>query len=366
MAELCEAFGISRKTGYKFLGRYRAWGWEGLADRSRAPGGHPNRTSEQVVRRIVGVRKKFPTWGSKKILAWLARKEPELALPARSTTDEILKRCGLVEARRRRRRVTASARPLTHADAPNRVWPVDFKGHFSVGGQRCDPLTITDAYSRFLITCKAFTIPKLKEVWSAFERTFREYGLPDVIRSDNGTPFASTGIEGLSSLSVWWVRLGITPERIDLGKPQQNGRHERLHRTLQQETANPPRRTMRAQQLSFTKFRRIYNHERPHEALDMRTPSELYHPSTRPYPRKLAELEYPAEYEVRLVRKNGSIKWHGQSVFVSEALRGQHLGLEPSGGGTFAVHFGPLRLGVFHEASGVVISPRRPRRAKSD
>lgn len=356
MTELCSAFGISRKTGYKYVARHDEEGLEGLVDRSRAPREHPNRTAGEVVDRIVRLRGRHPTWGSKKILAWLTVHEPKLALPARSTTDEILKRHDLVRPRRRRRRCSPTEKPLSHADAPNRVWPVDFKGHFRVGSrERCDPLTITDAFSRYSIECRALTLPTLEDVQKCFESTFREYGLPERIRSDNGTPFASTGIAGLTRLSVWFVRLGVVPERIEPGKPQQNGRHERFHLTLKEETATPPKQTIRAQQLAFTRFRRTYNEERPHEALDMRTPAELYEPSTRPYPSKLPELEYPGGVKVRRVRKNGSIKWHGRPVFLGEALRGQAVGLEPVGDGTFEVHFGPLALGVFHEDSGVVI-----------
>lgn len=367
MTELCAAFGISRKTGYKCLERYGEAGVEGLKDRLRAPRRHPNRTSEEVVRRILRVRGKYPRWGSKKILAWLRVHEPDLALPVRSTTDEILKRHGLVEPRQRRRRATPSAQPLIEADAPNRVWPVDFKGHFCVGdGQRCDPLTITDGCSRFALECKALTLPKLEDVQKCFVRVFCEYGLPDVILSDNGTPFGSTGIGGLTRLSVWLVRLGVQPMRIEPGKPEQNGRHERFHLTLKQETADPPKQTIRGQQRAFTRFRRSYNEERPHEALDMRTPAELYEPSSRPYPRRLPDMEYPSGVDVRRVRKNGSFKWASHSVFLGEALRGQDVSLEPLGDGTFKVHFGMLLLGTFHEASGVVIpTPCRAQRSRS-
>ena len=349
------------------LSRYEEAGSAGLMDRTRAPRGHPNRTPEEVARRILRVRRKFHTWGSKKILAWLSVHEPELALPARSTTDEILKRHGLVEPRRRRRRATPSEKPLVEADVPNRVWPVDFKGHFRVGdGRRCDPLTITDACSRYSLECKALTLPKLEDVQECFVRVFREFGLPDVILSDNGPPFGSTGIGGLTRLSVWFIRLNVLPTRIEPGKPQQNGRHERFHLTLKQETADPPRQTIRAQQLAFTKFRRTYNEERPHEALGMRTPAEIYEPSTRPFPSKLPELEHPSGVEVRRVRENGSIKWHRQPVFLGEALKGQYVSLDPVGDGTFEVHFGPLLLGTFHEASGIVIpTPRHVRRSRS-
>jgi transposase InsO family protein len=353
MTDLCAAFGVSRKTGYKYLARYEEAGAEGLRDRPRAPGRHPNRTSDEVARRIVRVRGRHPTWGSKKILAWLGVHEPDLALPVRSTTDEILKRLGLVEPRRRRRRATASAKPLVEADVANRVWPVDFKGHFRVGaGQRCDPLTITDGFSRYALECKALTLPKLEEVQECFVRVFCEFGLPEVILSDNGPPFGSTGIAGLTRLSVWFIRLGVRPMRIEPGKPEQNGRHERFHLTLKQETADPPRQTIRAQQRAFTKFRRSYNEERPHEALGMRTPADFYERSSRPYPRKLPDMEYPSGGRVR---ENGSFKWRGNSVFLGEALKGQDVSLDPVGDGTFAVRFGIVPLGTLNETSAVVI-----------
>ena len=363
MTDLCAAFSISRKTGYKYLSRYREAGSAGLVDRSRAPREHPNRTDPEVVRKILQQRQDHGTWGAKKILARLSKDEPTLALPARSTADAILKRAGLVEPRRRRRRATPSEKPLVEADSPNSVWGMDFKGHFRVGdGQRCDPLTVTDIFSRLSLECRAMSLPKLEDVQDRFVSVFREYGLPNAILSDNGPPFGSTGIGGLTRLNVWFVRLGILPLHIEPGKPQQNGRHERYHKTLKEQAADPPKSTLRAQQLAFTKFQHEYNEQRPHEALGMRTPAEVYRPSRRPYPRKLPELEYPDGASIRQVRSNGGIKWHGRNVFVGQALIGERVAVECIGDDVFELCFGPLRLGTFHGASRAVIPSRRGHR----
>jgi transposase InsO family protein len=358
MTALCEAFGISRKTGYQTLSRYESEGAEGLRERSRAPHVHPNRVPRDVERQILVARRKHPTWGSKKILAWLQKREPDIGWPARSTIDEMFRRAGLSKPRRRRRSSKPTSTGLTSADGPNRVWCIDYKGWFRIGNEeRCDPLTLTDLHSRYALHCRAMWSPKLEDVQKSLELVFREYGLPDVIRSDNGPPFGSTGIAGLTRLSVWLLILGVMPERIEPGKPQQNGAHERFHLTLKKETASPPKATRAAQQRCFNRFCREYNNERPHEALGMRTPAELYRKSKRPYPSKLREPKYPADFELRRIRENGSFKWRGKSVSLGEALRGQVIGLEPSNDATWLVHFGPITLGIFHEDSRVVISP---------
>lgn len=367
MTDLCTAFGISRNTGHRLIARYKREGSRALEDRSRAPLTRPNRVPARVEKEILRVRARFQTWGSKKILTWLARRAPDLPLPARSTVDEMLKRAGYVRPRKRLRRASPSSRPLTEPTAPNRVWCTDFKGHFRLGnGDRCHPLTANDSCSRFVLICKALAHPRLEDVQACFERAFREYGLPDVIRSDNGTPFASRGIGGLTRLSVWWLRLGILPERIEPGKPQQNGRLERYHLTLQQEAADPPKSNPVGQQRAFSKHRRDFNEERPHEALGMRTPAEVYHRSKRSYPAKLPDFEYPWDFEQRMVRTRGSFKWRGKSIFVSEALRGEHIGLRMVGDGAWSIFLGPLELGRFHEYSGTVVPhPRDSRGPKA-
>jgi transposase InsO family protein len=346
ITELCQSFGISRKTGYKWLDRYDELGVVGLVDRSRAPHHHPNAVSSEIAARLVAIRQKHPTWGARKLLAWLRMREPKLPLPAVSTVCALLKRLELVGPRRLRRHVPPLTAPFSSCVAPNDVWCVDFKGHFLVGdGSRCDPLTISDAFSRYLLRCTVVLRTRAVDVRPAFEAAFREYGLPKAIRSDNGPPFASTGSGGLTTLSVWWVRLGIALERIDPGKPEQNGRHERMHLTLKQETARPPRATLRAQQLAFDRFRHVFNDERPHEALRQRPPAELYTPSPRPFPAHLPEMSYPGDFELRRVDSSGGISWGKRTIFIGEALSGQVVGLEQVAQATWIVRFGPIELG---------------------
>jgi putative transposase len=354
MTELCGRFGISRKTGYKILGRYGAAGVDGLRDQPRAPKRHPNQTDPRVEGLILRVRKAHPTWGSKKILAVLHRDHGDEVWPARSTIDEVLKRAGVVEPRQRRHR-QPSAPPHVAADAPNDVWSIDYKGWFRVGdGTRCDPLTVNDCFSRASLVCRAMVGPQLGDVQRRLELAFREFGLPRVMLSDSGPPFGSTGLGRLSRLGVWLLRLGIQPVLIEPGRPDQNGRHERFHETLKAETATPPKATVPAQQTAFTIFQRIYNQERPHEALAMRTP-EVYVPSARPMPAQLADHEYPAGHEVRRVRRDGSIKWAGGYVFVGEAMRDELVGVSTVEDGQWHVHLGPMRLGALHERSSTIV-----------
>jgi len=356
MTELCAAFGISRKTGYKILRRYQTEGPEGLRDRSSAPRRHPNQTLAEVESAILRVRKAHPTWGSKKILAVLYRDWRCDGLPARSTVDAVLKRAGVVSPRRCRTRRPPSAPPVVEALAPNDVWSIDYKGWFRVGdGTRCDPLTINDVFSRASLECRALIAPKLEDVQRQLENRFWDIGLPRFILSDNGPPFASRGIGGLSRLGVWLLRLGIQPVFIQPGHPEQNGRHERFHETLKAETATPPRASVRAQQAAFNKFRTCYNEERPHEALDMRTPAEVYVRSNRLMPHPLTDHEYADDVDVRRVRRDGRIKWHGQFVFLGEAMAGELVGLECVDGDRWHVHLGPMRLGVLHERQRIVV-----------
>jgi transposase InsO family protein len=305
---------------------------------------------EEVEDAIVEARGQHPHWGPVKLRAWLQRTEPEIDWPAASTMGEILRRHGLAVPRKKRLKTPANRQPLQHAQGANRVWCADFKGWFRCAdGSRCDPLTITDGYSRYLLRCQAAKHPDVWYTKPLFEATFREYGLPEYIRTDNGAPFASVGIGGLSELSVWWIKLGIRPDRIQPGKPAQNGRHERMHRTLKQETAQPPRRNLREQQNAFDLFRQEYNHQRPHQALQGRTPSECYQASLRPYPSRLREVVYPTEFDVRYVSEGGQMRWNGAKVFVGRALIGEPLGLEPTGDGVWKVWFSFYQLGVSHE-----------------
>ena len=362
VAELGRCYGISRKTVYKWLERYAEEGEAGLADRSRAPLHQPNAVAPAVENAILAARRKHPTWGPRKLRRRLERVGAPGALPATSTIGEILRRHGLVERRRTRSHATPSASPLGHCQAVNQVWCADFKGWFRTGdGERCDPLTIMDAHSRYLIRCQAMTPATDGEAArGVFEAAFREFGLPAAIRTDNGPPFASTGLGGLSRLSVWWLRLGIRLERIRPAKPQDNGRHERMHRTLKAETAAPPRHSLRAQQRAFDAFRREYNEERPHEAIALETPGSLYHPSPRPYPERLpAAPSYPDDWPIRRVRGCGQMKWGGRDVQVTAALVGEAVGLEPVEKGVWNVFFGPLWLGVFDERKGQVRRPKK-------
>lgn len=344
--DLCQAFGISRKTGYKRLHRYEEGGFEGLGDRSRAPHSHPNQVSEEVAEQVVAARQAHPRWGPKKLVVWLQERDPGTQWPAASTVGNILERQGLTQRRRKVRRTPAWSEPFAQCGDSNQVWCVDFKGQFRTGdGAVVYPLTLEDAHSRYLLCCQGLKSAQGGGVQDKLERVFREYGLPEAIRSDNGSPFASVGLGGLSRLAVWWVKLGIVPERIEPGHPEQNGRLERLHRTLKEETASPPSRNGREQQRAFDEFRRQYNQERPHEALGQQTPARHYRPSRREYPARVSSPEYPAGAWVRRVRTNGEIKWLGEKVYLSEALIGEPVGLVIQDDRYLSIRFGPLVIG---------------------
>lgn len=353
-AELARRYGVSRKSVYKWIARYEQAGAEGLQERSSAPHHHPNATELEVVEHILRLKARWPHWGAPKLLARLQRESEAGPHPAESTVSDILRRHGLSNSIKRRAHASAvpSSQPLGHARAPNEVWCVDFKGWFRTGdGSKCSPLTLTDASSRYLLRCQCLGSktggPLVQPIMIS---AFREHGMPCAIRSDNGPPFASRTLGGLSALSVWWLRLGIRLERIEPGKPQQNGRHERFHRTLEQHTASPPARTLKAQQRCFDEFRREYNHERPHEALGQTTPAEHYRPSSLEYPQRLPDArEFPEEWHRRKVKPGGTIKWSGHEVHLTQVLSGEDVGLEPVGDGRWAVWFQDLELGVFDE-----------------
>jgi putative transposase len=351
MTELCEKHGISRKTGYKWAERFVQEGVVGLKDRSRAPKHSPRQTAPSVAERLLALRRQHPGWGPRKLLAWLEKHEPGQDWPRASTVGGLLKRAGLVQPCRRR---VARARPVavarTEATGANEVWTSDFKGQFRTGdGRLCYPLTVVDGFSRFVLVIQSLPSVAAAGVWPVFEQAFREYGLPQVMRTDNGSPFASSALAGLSCLSVRWLKLGIAVERIEPGHPEQNGRHERMHRTLKDETARPPAANGTGQQELFDRFRHEYNEQRPHEALGQRPPGELYKSSSRPYPGRLPQPEYPGHYEVRSVYRGGEIKWQGRYLFLSEALGGERVGLEEYGDGLWAVYFAGLRLARFDE-----------------
>ena len=350
MATLCLRYGISRKTGYKWLARYETGGVPGLLEHSRRPHHSPTLTSDAVCDALFEIRRRHPTWGGKKLVATLRRRAPELPLIAISTAAALLKRHGYITHARRRRPLGHPGRPTTPMSEPNAVWTTDFKGQFPTGdGELCYPLTVADGASRFLLACCALPSVRTSETRPMFERLFRERGLPDRIRSDNGVPFATTALGRLSLLSVWWIRLGIRPELIEPGHPEQNGRHERMHRTLKAETLRPAAATRRAQQRVFDRFRETFNLERPHEALGQRPPASVYTPSTRAYPDELPPIEYPAQCEVRRVSRNGGIRWNNHWVNVSHVLGEEYIAFDEIDDGLWNVYFGPLLLGRFHE-----------------
>jgi putative transposase len=360
-AQLCARFGISRTQGYKWLQRYRELGPEGLRDRRPVAAHCPHRTAVEVETKVVELRKRYPNYGPKKLRPMLQQMHPELVVPAASTLGDILERNGLIRPRRMRLRVAASSSPLGHARQPNDVWCTDFKGDFALGdGTRCHPLTITDAASRYLIKCESVGRPDEEHCREHFERAFREFGLPLRMRSDNGPPFASKALGGLSRLSVWWIQLGIEPERIEPGKPQQNGRHERFHLTLKQHTASPPRGDARHQQLAFDSFRHEYNDVRPHEALSQTTPASHYEPSWRPMPESPRPPSYDPDVTVRWVTDKGAISFKGTRLYVAELLARQPVGLRQIDADEWEMAYGPVLLGhVLLRKGNVRIEPLR-------
>jgi putative transposase len=355
MTELCAWHGISRQAGYCTLARYQQAGWEGLEARSRAPRSHPNQTLPGIEQQIVQLRHQHMRWRPRKLKVVLARQQPEVSWPATSTMSELLRREGLVIARKKRRRMDPYTAPFACSSEPNRVWCGDFKGWSRTqDGERIDPLTISDACTRYLLRCQAVEKMDTARVQAIFEAAFREYGLPEAIRTDNGAPFASRAIAGLSRLAVWWMKLGIVPERIQPAHPEQNGRHERMHLTLQQETMAPMAANRRTQQRRFEQFRSEYNQQRPHEALAMRTPESCYTASPRPYPERVPEPEYDSSMTVRRVGAGGQFSWKHQDVFVSETLVGERIGLEPMDGRWYTIYFAQFPLGRFDSRTRAV------------
>lgn len=366
--DLCLRFGIARKTGYACVERFQEAGRAGLEARSRAPHQSPQAIPEKTAALLIAERQKRPTWGARKLRLLLQREKPDVTWPAASSIGELLQREGLIPARAPRRKTPPYTQPLAHAEAPNQVWCADFKGWFYCGdGVRCDPFTITDAHSRFLLCCRATDKADGPHVRAVMEAVFRRHGMPEAMRTDNGSPFASRAPGGLSRLSMWWLQLGIRHERIEPGRPDQNGRHERMHRTLKQETASPPAANRGRQQQSFIAFERMYNGERPHEALHGQRPADVYTDSTRVFPARVPELVYPSGVHLRRISQQGSLKWRTQRTFLSEVLARQTVGLLETEEEFFEVYYGPLLIGWFDGRSQVFAPERaRSRRPKPE
>src|SRR6195256_5153442 len=364
MAPLCAKFGISRKTGYKIFDRYKDGGVTAFTDRSRRPYRQANRLPAPIEATIVRLKREYPGGGAPKIREKLRQRVTPLLLPAISTVHAVLDRHGLVHRRRRRRHV-ATGTTLSRPTTANALWCADYKGEFMLGNRRyCYPLTITDFASRYLLTCEALSTTQERFAFTVFERTFKEFGLPHVIRTDNGVPFASAhAIYGLSKLSVWWLRLGIALERIKPGNPQQNGRHERMHLTLKKEATRPAAKNLLQQQAKFDRFIQCYNHERPHQALNMRYPGELYQLSTRPY-QGLCDLEYPFHDRAITVTCCGRICFDGRKINLSQVFAGQTVGIREVSEKIWLVTFMHYDLGFFDEEYGRVECAENPFGAK--
>ena len=350
LTDLCREFGISRTTGYKFYDRYKKFGPVGLSDMSRRPHSSPNETHEAVVELIVNTKKERPTWGAAKIREWLIRKNPGVKIPSRFTVHEILNKYDLVQKRTPRIRGTKYFQgPIAQSGNPNEIWCVDFKGQFQLGNKKyCYPLTVSDHRSRYLITCEGLENTKGNGAMPVFEQAFDEYGLPDAILSDNGAPFASTGLFGLTKLSVWWLKLGIKLHRIEPGHPEQNGRHERMHLTLKQETARPAGDNFLQQQEKFDEFRQCFNMERPYEALDMKCPGEFYQPSTRKLPKQIIEPTYPLHDATKIVGATGKLYIQKGSEFeLGQAFSNEKVGIREEDIGLWKVTFMNMDLGLY-------------------
>jgi putative transposase len=343
--DLCANYNISAKTGYKWINRFIQHGEEGLKDLSRTPLSSPTKTSEEIEQLITSIRIQYPTWGPKKIRAELKNECKDIIIPCEATIGNILQKHGLSKTRIYRKHMAKTA-PLSKCEAPNHTWMYDFKGWFFTGnGEKCEPLTITDGFSRYLLQCEHMKRKRSNDVWQIIERLFLEYGLPDRIRSDNGPPFASLGVGRLSPLAIKLIKVGVMPEWIEPGCPEQNGRHERFHLTLKQETANPPAITLSLQQAKFIQFRKYYNFKRPHEALGQKTPGSVYKPSNRIWDGRFRSPEYTEEFDVRKIRSSGEFSWKGSLFFISETLGGEYVGIKEIDVGLMGIYYGPILLG---------------------
>jgi transposase InsO family protein len=362
MTDLCREFGISRVTGHKIWSRYQEEGTRSMNDRSKRPWRLANQTAPNVETAILEVKEKYPTWGAPKIWAYLERRKKDLKLPARSTVHAILDRHGLVKRQSRKRRFFAEGTDLITAVRPNQLWCADFKGQFRMGNQKyCYPLTITDQYSRYILACEGLESVREVGAIESFKRVFIEHGIPDAIRTDNGVPFSSRTLFGLSKLSILWLRLGIRLERIDPGHPEQNGRHERMHKTLKQTVTKPPGKNLFHQQELLDSFMTVFNEERPHEGLKMKCPSDLYTQSFKRYPRILEDFDYIDSASTRRVQGNGTIRFNGdKKIFISDVFAGQQVGIKEIEDGIWSVNFMDYELGYFSKDTDKFNPARNP------
>jgi putative transposase len=346
-SDICHKFGVSRPTGYKWLERFMLDGKEGLENRSSARSTQDKKTCERLEEKILAVKNKYRTWGSKKIYAYLLRHDSDEDWPSSTTFSNILKRNGLVIPRKLRKRYPQRTDPLSHCNKPNDVWCADFKGWFTTkDNKKCDPFTVTDAASRYILHCSKLHSGKAIDVWQTLDKLFYEYGLPTYLRHDNGPPFATSGAGRLSSLSVKLIKAGVIPEWIEPGKPYQNGRHERMHGTLEEDCVRPEL-TMEEQQMQFGIFVPYFNNERPHEALGQRVPADVYLRSEREWNGRLMSLEYGPEYIVKQVQKHGQVCWRGAYPFIGKALAQEYIGFKEAEEGTYwLVYYGPVFLGT--------------------
>jgi transposase InsO family protein len=355
VTELSVYYQVSRKTIYKWIGRYKQVGLEGLFEVSRGPRTHPNATPGDVATRLLQTKVQHANWGPRKVLFWLKQRYPDISWPVASTVQSILRKEGMVKPRHYRHHTPPYTQPFGECLRPNDTWSIDYKGQFRTGdGKLCYPLTISDNYSRYLLACRGLNHPNYDSSRRWLERTFQEYGLPRTIKSDNGQPFASTGLGGISRLSAWLIKLWVVPERIAPSHPEQNGRHERMHRTLKEAVCKPPRSCLAAQQRAFDSFRAEYNEERPHETLGMKTPASFYEPSRRQFPTKIPTVEYDSWLEVRGILPNGCIKWKGEEIYISQALAGERVGLKQTES-AWEVMFSFYPLGILSEKNKKVL-----------
>ena len=366
VADLAREFGISEKTAYKFVARWKAEGVSGLEDRRRAAERIPHRTPAEIVELVLATRRENPSWGGRMLKARLERKHPGLKFPSATSIAYWLKKHGMVKPQRRRKKHPRTQAPLTVPTGPNHVWGTDFKGQFRLGdGSYCYPLTATDLCARYLLSCAALEDTKAEPAWGVFERLFDEYGLPEVMRNDNGPPFASTGLAGLTWLSAKWLRLGIRLERIDPGQPQQNGQHERMHRTLKQATTRPPGKNLLQQQERFDNFVEDFNHERPHQALGMKPPADFYQVSPRKY-RGLPELDYPLADDVKVVQAPGIVVFHKRArCYLTQALVGERVGIREIDDDKWLITYAKLDLGIY-DTHNKIFEPLPNMEASSD